>query len=446
VIGNLRAGYAGAWQQSSLGLFPLLFSLSLNTDSVIGGNAVTGTVTLQRAAPAGGANVALVSSDTSLARPPAHVFVAEGETAASFAIATSPVAAAASIVIDTGTAIDGYRAPQTRLNLRPAGSAAPAPALSSVRLAAASVVGGGTTTGTVTLTGPAPAGGANVWVNGSMEGQVITPTGGVTIPAGSTSATFAITTPAVNASHWVIVQASYGNGAGMHGAVLRIDPSVPATPAVLALTVDPVSTTGGGSVGGFVGLATPAPIGGATVFLSSDNPAAHVPASVVIAAGNSTTTFTVATDSVSAYNAATLSATTGASSKSAVLTIFPNPNPPPPPPPPPSAASVDLAVSGAPSSIRRGQTFTATATVTNSGASTASGYSVTLAFSPSNSMRLQSPQSSTQSVAAVAAGSSRGVAWQVRADKAASVTMTMTLKDASGVVVRAVRQTIAVTN
>jgi predicted secreted protein len=210
---------------------------------------------------------------------------------------------------------------------------------------------------------------------------------------------------------------------------------------VLTVSVDPVSTVGGGSLRGLVGLATPAPAGGATVFLSSDNPVAHVPARVSIAAGNSATTFTVATDSVASYNAATITATTGASSKSAIVTVFPDPNPPPPP-----AAVVDLAIGGVPSTIRRGQTFTATATVTNTGTSTASGYSVAISLSPSSSLRLQSPTSSTQPVGPVASGTSQSVAWQIRADKTASATVTMTLRNASGAVVRTVRQTIAVTN
>src|SRR6185436_19038872 len=106
---------------------------------------VTGTVTLQRAAPAGGVDVTLVSNDTALARPPAHVIVPEGATSASFPIATSPVAIPIQIVIDSGTASEGYRAPETWLVLRPAGSPAPAPALSSVTLASNSILGGGST-------------------------------------------------------------------------------------------------------------------------------------------------------------------------------------------------------------------------------------------------------------------------------------------------------------
>jgi hypothetical protein len=328
-VGPLRASYGPKWQQSSLGMFPLVFSLALNTDAVVGGTPVTGTVTLQRPALAGGISVTLVSADTSLVRPPARVVVPEGETAVNFPIATSPVAAATPIAIDTGTANDGYRAPQTVLMLVPVGAPAAAPSLASVTLASASVIGGGTTTGTVTLTRPAPAGGAAVWINGSLEGRVVTPPG-VTIPAGSTSATFTITAPDVNASQWVMIQAAYGNAnSGQFGAVLRVDPGRSATPAILALTVDAPSVIGGQPVRGLIGLATPSPAGGTTIVLSSDNPAVRVPASVVIAAGNSATTFIASTNAVTDFNSASITASTAAGSKSVFLSVFPDPNAPP---------------------------------------------------------------------------------------------------------------------
>ena len=328
-IGDLRAAYGATWQQSSLGMFPLLFSLALNTDAVVGGTSLTGTVTLQRPALAGGFDVTLVSADTSLVRPPAHVTVPEGATAATFAIATSAVASATPIVIDSGTASDGYHAPQTVLTLLPAGAALPPPSLATITVATAGIAGGTTTTGTVTLTRAAPAGGAIVSLNGSMEGQVVTP-GSVTIPAGSTSANFTITAPDVNASHWVMIQAFYGSGnSGMHGAVLRIDADVPAAPGILALTTDAPAVLGGQSMRGLVGLATPAPAGGAAVSLSSDNPVVRVPASVTIAAGNSATTFVASTSAVTNPTGATITASAGAGSKSVFLSVNPDPNAPP---------------------------------------------------------------------------------------------------------------------
>src|SRR4029434_3992609 len=95
---------------------------------------------------------------------------------------------------ETGTEIDGYRAPQTWLTVTPSGSPQPPPSLSSLTLRSPTVLAGGTVTATLRLTSPAPAGGAVVRLQGSMEGQVIVPQS-VTIPAGSISATFT-TTPA----------------------------------------------------------------------------------------------------------------------------------------------------------------------------------------------------------------------------------------------------------
>jgi predicted secreted protein len=627
IVGTLRADYGTSVPQTSFGMVPLLFSMALSTDSVAGGNAVTGTITLQRPAPSGGIDVTIVSSDTSLAQPPAHVVVAAGQTSASFSIATATVAAAVPVVFDVGTANDGYHAPQARLTIRPAGSAAPAPSLSTVTLTSPGVVGGTSATGSVTLTAPAPAGGASVQVTGSSSG-----TQRINIPAGSQSGSFTITTTDANFSRWVMIQASYGVGdSGLHGTVLRIDPDVPAIPSLLGFGINPTSTTAGGSVRGTVGLVTPAPPGGATISLSSDNPAAQVPSSVNIAAGNSATTFTVGTSAVGSFTSATITGSSGASTKQAFLDIFPDPNAGPQlasvtpgvmsapggssvtatvtltgaapsggasvtmatsstkaqAPPivtvpagqtsatftittstvtqntlvtvtgtfgngsksgsftltpaaggdttaptatitsPAAGATVSgtisiqanasdnvgvtrvdflvdgavlssdttspysaswnttgaangthaltvrafdaannqktsaavsvtvnngtttaptLTLSGVPTSIRRGQTFTATATVTNSGAVAASGFSVRVSFTPSNSLRLQNPTSTTQSVPTVAPGGSQSVAWQMRADNAGTATLTMTLRDAGGATVRTVSQTITITN
>jgi hypothetical protein len=381
VIGNLRAAYGASWQQNSLGLFPLLFSLSLNRDSVVGGNSVTGTVTLQRAAPAGGVEVTLISSDTSLARPPAKVLVPAGATAASFAIPTGAVTRSLPVTINTGTANDNYRAPETWLTLLPAGSPTPAPTLSTVTLQTPSVLGSHTTTGTITLTGPAPAGGASVWVNGSMEGQVVTPSGGVTVPAGSTSANFTITAPQVTASHWVIIQASYLSNAGMHGAVLRIDPEQPAVPDLYAMGIEPTSVIGGATIRGTVGLATPAPAGGTTVFLSSSDPNVQIPASVQVAAGNSANSFTIGTRRVTNFTSAEISAQSGSQTKTAWVTLYADPN-----------ASVQLnAVTPSVSGATGGNSINATLFLT--GNAPTGGAKVTL--SSSNPAAAQVPASVT---------------------------------------------------
>jgi hypothetical protein len=329
-VGTIRAAYGGGWQQSSLGLVSILWGLSLNAESVVGGAAVLGTVTLLNPAPPGGVEVTLVSGDTSLVALPASVFIPAGATGATFDVATAPVSAPARVVVDSGTGFEGYRAPSNGLTLMPAGSPAPAPSLASLTLASSRILGGGSTTGTVTLTAPAPPGGAAVWVCGSMEGQLVTPPcfpPSVIVPAGSTRADFAITAPQVNAPHYVLIQAIYGTTGGMHAKLLEIDPAPSGPATLLALGVSPSEVIGGNALRGTVELVMPAPAGGGVVTLSSDNPAlVQVPPSVSIAAGNSANSFTITTSSVLTATGTSINATAGGVAKSAFINVAPDPN------------------------------------------------------------------------------------------------------------------------
>ena len=67
-------------------------ALSLSPTSMIGGIPSTGTVTLGKAAPTGGAVVMLTSSNTAVATVPASVTVAAGATTATFTVNTTGVA------------------------------------------------------------------------------------------------------------------------------------------------------------------------------------------------------------------------------------------------------------------------------------------------------------------------------------------------------------------
>jgi hypothetical protein len=87
-------------------------------------------------------------------------------------------------------------------------SSAPAPvSLSSLTLNPMNVFGGQSSTGTVTLTGPAPAGGAQVFLS-SSNGAASVPSS-LIVPAGATSATFAVNTTFVFVSTSATLSASY---------------------------------------------------------------------------------------------------------------------------------------------------------------------------------------------------------------------------------------------
>jgi hypothetical protein len=271
----------------------------------------------------------------------------------------------------------------------------------------------------------------------SSDNTVVRVPPNVTIAEGNSATTFVASTSAVTGSTFATITAS--TGAGSKSAFLSVYPDPNAPPALASLTPNVSGTTGGGTIQVSLTLTATAPAGGAVVTLASSNTAAaRVPASVTVPAGQAFATFNITTSAVAADTPVTITGTLGVSLSATITVLAPSGGT--------TAPVVDMALSGVPATIRRGDTFTATATVTNTGTASASGYSVLVSFSPADAMRLQSPTSSTQSVATVVANGSRAVSWQIKGNKAASASVTMTLRNASGATVKTVRQSITVTN
>ncbi|PYK36331.1 MAG: hypothetical protein DME58_00020, partial [Verrucomicrobia bacterium] len=128
-----------------------LASMTLNPATLTGGANSTGTVTLSAAAPAGGAVVTLTSSNTNAATVPASVTVAAGATTATFTVVTKTVTVG-TVAIITSTYAGISKAVGLVVN----------PLLGSLTLNPSVLIGGAGSTGTVTLTSAAPAGGAVV--------------------------------------------------------------------------------------------------------------------------------------------------------------------------------------------------------------------------------------------------------------------------------------------
>ncbi len=197
-------------------------------------------------------------------------------------------------------------------------SSAPASvSLSSLTLNPTSVIGGvQSSTGTVTLSGPAPAGGARVALS-TNNGAASVPSS-VAVPAGATSATFPVNTSAVAASTTVTISASYGGVS--KSATLTVTP--PPLPTVSSLTLNPTSVIGGLQTStGMVTLGAPAPAGGAQVMLSSSNGAASVPSSVTVPAGATSATFAVSTSVVLVSTLVTISASYNGTTQTATLSV-----------------------------------------------------------------------------------------------------------------------------
>jgi hypothetical protein len=126
------------------------------------------------------------------------------------------------------------------------------PVLTSLSLLPASVVGGSPSQGTVTLSAPASGAGAVVSLASSDPSTAtVSPT--VTVPAGSSSATFPISTVPVALTTMVSISASYGT-APSQNAILTVTPPLP-----LSVTT---STLASGTVGAVYPNQTMAATGG----------------------------------------------------------------------------------------------------------------------------------------------------------------------------------------
>src|SRR6266446_1574338 len=240
--------------------------------------------------------------------------------------------------------------------------------LSSISLNPPSVTGGNSSTGTVTLSAPAPTGGAQVALSSSNTTAATVPSN-VTVAAGATSASFTVSTSAVSASTTVTISATYAGAT--RSASLTVTPVPPPSPTLSSLTLSPTSVTGGNSSTGTVTLSGPAPTGGAQVTLSSsDTTVARVLSSVTVAAGATSASFTVSTSAVAGSTTVSIFASYAGATRSASLTVTPAP------PPPPTLASLTLN----PSSVVGGLEDS-TGTVTLTGPAPSGGAQVFLSSS-----------------------------------------------------------------
>ncbi len=214
----------------------------------------------------------------------------------------------------------------------------------------ATVVGGNASSGTVVMSTSA-TGGAVVSLSSSNPAVASVPAT-TTVPANGFTGSFVVNTSAVASTTSVTITATY-NGV-TRTATLTVTPAA-AGPALQSVNVSPSSVAGGSNTSGYVMLSGGAPQVGATVSLSSSNPAvASVPASVTVGSGTTAVGFTVATTSVSTDTSVTITATYDGVSRTTTATVTAA-TPPPPPPPPGQTVTLTVSASG-----RSGERITST--------------------------------------------------------------------------------------
>ena len=323
-------------------------AMSVDPTTLVGGARSTGYVTLQSPAPAGGDVISLISNDPSVTVP-GFVYVQPGMSAASFAVNTYSVSQNTTATI---TASSGGVNTTATLTVQVAG-------LNSLFISPYTVVGGVSSIGTVVLSSPAGPSGVTLML-GSSNTSAATVPASVTVPAGKTSVSFPIATISGSQVQTSTISATV-NGNTASGQI-TVNPA-----NLVSIAVTPSSVVGGvSSVVGTVTLATPAPTGGALINMASASLSAHIPTTLTVPAGATSTNFSITTTGVSATTLVTLTATYGSTVKTCVLALQPA-----------AISSVSLS----PNSVVGGSANTVSGTVTINGQAGPAGAVVTVTSS-----------------------------------------------------------------
>ncbi len=175
---------------------------------------------------------------------------------------------------------------------------------------------GDTITGTISLIGSAPTGGATITLE-STNPEAATVPATVFIPGGQASATFSVATFDVETDTAITFNASYLNQVSSANLLLR-------RTWVQSVTLDAFHVVGGDARLGTVTLVRPAPSGGIEVQLSSSSPiTAGVPETVLVTEGETSETFVVTTAAVSADVPVLVTAAANGGSRSVPLLVRP---------------------------------------------------------------------------------------------------------------------------
>ncbi|MFO1352729.1 MAG: heparinase II/III family protein [Gammaproteobacteria bacterium] len=185
----------------------------------------------------------------------------------------------------------------------------------ALALVSSTVAGCKTTTGTVTLGAPAPAGGAQIALSDTLAAAITPAT--ITIPAGATSGQFTVSTTPVAAAVTGAITAGYAGGSASQALKIR-----PMGLQAFALAPNPV--VGPATVTATASLECAAAPDAITVALASSNTAvATTPASIVIPAGATDGTFVISAADVAVRSTTIIKASANAISKSLNLTVNP---------------------------------------------------------------------------------------------------------------------------
>jgi hypothetical protein len=195
--------------------------------------------------------------------------------------------------------------------------APPSPA--SITFTSNPLYSGNTTWIQIQLSVAAGANGAVVNLASSNPSAAPVPAS-VNMPANTAWMQFQMQAGQVTSPTPVTITATLNSGSA--SAQLNVLP-----PSIKSLTLSPSSINGGAQAGAIVMLNGQAPAGGASINLSSDSPAAMVPALATIQAGNSSVSLAIPTTQVAANTLANITAGWNGANVQSQLTIIPQGQP-----------------------------------------------------------------------------------------------------------------------
>jgi hypothetical protein len=279
-------------------------SFSPSLSSFAGGLSIQATVGLDYPAPTGAA-VNITSNNASVIAQ-IVVPIAQGTMTGTATIASKAVATKTSVEL---TATLGASSKTITITVNPV-----LYPITEFTTSAGAVAGGNSVMGAIRIGGPTAAAGDVVTLKSNTAGVIVPAT--VTVPAGSTTATFPITSAPVTAVESVVLTATLGTSTEY--AALNIIPA-----GVDVVRVSPAPVLGGVSTKAAVYLNGKAPAGGLKVELASSISAAQIPSSVTVAAFQTIGTVTVTTSPVSSIQTAVITAVSGSTRTDTTFIINP---------------------------------------------------------------------------------------------------------------------------
>ena len=307
---TIKATYKGVSKTVTLTVKPdpnAAKSVTLSPASIVGGQTSTANRVYLYGDATVDTSVTLTSSNTALAVPQSTTTVSAGSSSHVFTITTSAVTTAQTVTL-TATA-DGVSQSAT-LTVTP-----PLVTVKSLTLSKSTIVAKQPVSGTVTLSNPAPSGGAVVTLS-SRSSYAKVPDS-VTVAAGATTATFTISTLDVPSDTSATIIASYAGTS--QSASLTITPRT-----LKSVTLSPTTIQGGSNTTANTVILYNNASADIVITLASSNPSvASVPSSVTVPAGASSQVFTITTSAVTTSQTVAITASYGSVSETAVLTVTP---------------------------------------------------------------------------------------------------------------------------